>query len=569
MKDAAKRWRLKLGVSGRIFLISVAVCTLGIALTSGYGMYRAIDEFDRLGKASVDSAFRVFRDVLSQYGKDYRLVDGKMMIGDYTVTAEDTVATDRVTAATGAVMSILVGDTRVSTSLRFPDGKRQAGVKLADGPIKTTVLIDGKPYRGTSGTGTALYYVAYEPIKDANGRVIGAIGLGMLAKNFMEAIDVIVWQQGAIALAMLLMSGLALWFALGREVKRLGVLRDRIEAVEAGDVQTAVAYTERDDEIGALARAVDSFRAATVDQGARMAAAAIEAQRAQARRSAIETATAHFSSEMDALSRSIGEAADFMLQRVDELKDSVSTAEANSRTILNTAETASNNVGTVAAAAEELSGSIRDISRQMARAADTAGRGVTEATATNATVQELARSADRIGEVVRLINDIAGQTNLLALNATIEAARAGEAGKGFAVVASEVKSLAAQTAKATDEIQTQIAGIQAETNHVVATIGGISGTIEQISEIATSVAAAVEQQGAATDEIARNVQQAATGTHQVTDHVSAMSKTTSSINGAAGALQTVASDLRQRASGLQAAVTVFVDHLQRVGSEAA
>jgi methyl-accepting chemotaxis protein len=132
---------------------------------------------------------------------------------------------------------------------------------------------------------------------------------------------------------------------------------------------------------------------------------------------------------------------------------------------LNSAETASNNVGTVAAAAEELSGSIRDISRQMAR------------------------SADRIGEVVRLMNDIAGQTNLLALNATIEAARAGEAGKGFAVVGTEVKSLAAQTAKATDEIQTQIAGIQAETNHVVATIGGISGTIEQISEIATSVAA--------------------------------------------------------------------------------
>lgn len=532
-------------------------------------MYRSIDEFERLATGSVDSAFRVFRDVLSQYGKDYRLVDGKMMIGDYTVTAEDTAATDRVTAATGAVMSILVGDTRISTSLRFPDGKRQAGTKLADGPIKTQVFVEGKSYRGTSNAQGTLYYVAYEPIKDASGKVIGAIGLGMLAKNFMEAMDVIVWQQGAIALGMLVLSGLCLWFALGREVKRLTVLRDRIEAVEAGDVQSAVAYTERVDEIGALARAVDSFRRAIVDRQAAMAEAAREAEQTQQRQKQLEAATAQFSGEMEGLSKSIGQAAEFLLKRVADLRGSVTAAERNSKTILNTAETASTNVGTVAAAAEELSGSIRDISRQMAKAADTAGRGVSEAVSTNATVQELARSADRIGEVVRLINDIAGQTNLLALNATIEAARAGEAGKGFAVVASEVKSLAAQTAKATDEIQSQIAGIQAETNHVVATIGGISGTIEQISEIATSVAAAVEEQGAATDEIARNVQQAATGTHQVTQHVGGFGETTASIQGAAEALHSVAIDLKDRATGLQGAVGAFITHLHQNSRSAA
>src|SRR5262249_6109079 len=158
-------------------------------------------------------------------------------------------------------------------------------------------------------------------------------------------------------------------------------------------------------------------------------------------------------------------------------------------------EQASTNVQTVASAAEELSASIAEISRQVSQAAKVAGDAVSRATATNQSVAALAEGAQKIGDVVKLINDIAGQTNLLALNATIEAARAGEAGKGFAVVASEVKSLANQTAKATDEIAAQIQGIQASTKDAVTAIREIAGVIGQVSEISTTIAAAVEEQG--------------------------------------------------------------------------
>ena len=241
------------------------------------------------------------------------------------------------------------------------------------------------------------------------------------------------------------------------------------------------------------------------------------------------------------------------------------TAEETSRqstAVAAASEEASSNVQTVATAAEELSASIAEISRQVTQAATAAGKAVDDAKRTDDTVRGLAAAAQKIGDVVQLINDIASQTNLLALNATIEAARAGEAGKGFAVVASEVKSLANQTAKATEEIATQINAMQSVTSDAVTAIQGIGGRITEINEIATSIASAVEEQGAATQEIARNVQQAAAGTQEVSSNITGVTQAAGETGQGAAQVLEASRTVARQADELKAQIGDFLDKVK-------
>ncbi len=226
--------------------------------------------------------------------------------------------------------------------------------------------------------------------------------------------------------------------------------------------------------------------------------------------------------------------------------------------VANASDQASANVQAVASASEELSGSIAEISRQVAQSSAIAGQAVEDAKETSQTVQALSEAAQKIGDVVKMISDIAGQTNLLALNATIEAARAGEAGRGFAVVASEVKSLATQTSKATQDIATQIADIQASTGRAVTAIQRIDETIAQISEASTSIAAAIEQQGAATQEIARNVQEAASGTREVAGNIGGVREAATETGNVAGTVLQASRELSRQAAALRGEVDQFL-----------
>jgi len=267
----------------------------------------------------------------------------------------------------------------------------------------------------------------------------------------------------------------------------------------------------------------------------------------------------------DVLEQKIQAVVRSLTQTIDRLAASAATLSSNAEQTQRQSATVSTATeeATVSSASTELTASIREISRQVQQSATIVQAAATEAADANRKIAGLAEAAQKIGDVVNLINDIAGQTNLLALNATIESARAGEAGKGFAVVANEVKHLAGQTARATGEIAAQIATVQAETKAAVSAIAGISGTIEKINQLSAAIAGAVEEQGAATAEIARNVEQASSGTQEVAVNISSVAQAAIQTGSLAQKVNADAVDLRGHAGILEREVSDFLKHLRK------
>ena len=336
-----------------------------------------------------------------------------------------------------------------------------------------------------------------------------------------------------------------------------------VATLSAGDYATKVPSTGYDeDELGRLATALERLRVSAERSHALEAAAHREAEEKERRRAAVDTRIAQFNATLEGLIGDNLKLAGQMQATSQELSAASGATSQRCAAVAAASEEASGNVQTVAAAAEELTASIGEINTQITRATQIAGRAVNEVTTTSETVSGLSSAAEKIGDVVKLINDIAGRTNLLALNATIEAARAGEAGKGFAVVASEVKALASQTAKATEEIATQIAAIQTASRGSVAAIANIRTTIDQIHESATNVAGAIEEQTASTAEIARNVQAAAKATTETSSNIASVNAAAEGTARASADVQAVALELKSRADTLRGALATFVADLK-------
>jgi methyl-accepting chemotaxis protein len=404
------------------------------------------------------------------------------------------------------------------------------------------------------------------------------VGLGISVQQLVDGVqsdtNASTWQARkeisyatmimlALGVATLVGSILFVWRYVGGNIlRRIGSLQRSMQLLSDGDLETDIYRSNQRDEIAAMSNALHIFRESMIEGRALSSEQDKDRSTKAERATRMEARIVEFETAVRAALDNLQRSANSMQTTAQSMSATADQSSALVSAVASAAEETSVNVQTVSSGTEELSSSIAEIGRQVVTSAQIAGKAVEEAGATDATMQGLADNASRISVVVDLIQVIASQTNLLALNATIEAARAGEAGRGFAVVASEVKSLANQTAKATDEIRSQIASMQQVTASAVSAIRNIGQTIGEINDVTTAIAAAVEEQGAATREIARNIQHAAGGTSEVSSNIVGVSTASAEAGAAATEVLSASDALRREADMLRSEIDAFLSNIR-------
>ncbi|MGJ4886842.1 Cache 3/Cache 2 fusion domain-containing protein [Bradyrhizobium sp. HKCCYLR20261] len=562
--------KLKLGTKALIG--AVVVIALNTALVVGAAYWSLTNEFADRAKRDIEGNLRTFALAFGETFKDAKVNVQNGVVSRIEIPAipeiKDHAIVDRAVSYVGGSATLFVVDdggqfVRRSTNVKKENGDRAVGTQLAADHPAQALLRRGEAYKGPATLFGKPFMTAYFPVTSPAGKVIGILYVGVP----MAELDAMLSQAMqtmivAAAVAALLVLGLTM-LAVSRITKPLSAVTEALTAIAEGRETVEINSDERGDEIGEIARSLVVFRSAASERRR------MREEQVAAATAAVEQRKAELQRFVDSFQASIGGIIENVLTSSSEFEREARQLTQTARTTADlsgqsagASENASEHVRTAAAASDELSGSIAEIIRRVQESNAIAAEAVNQATATDQRIKELSDAGNRIGDVVKLITSIAEQTNLLALNATIEAARAGDAGRGFAVVAQEVKTLAGQTAKATEEISSQIANMQTVTQESVDAIKAISSTIERINEIAASISAAVEQQRAATQNITQSVRSAASGTAEVVSNIRSAARGAGETGESSNRMFASAQALSGESLRLKAEVQKFLDGMR-------
>lgn len=562
--------QFKLGT--KAVLCAVLLIAVNTALVVGAGYWSLTSAFNDRALREIEVNLRTLALAFSEVVPDAKITtrDGALARAEIPRMPEikDHAIVDRAVSYVGGNATLFVFDdasgqfVRRSTNVKKENGDRAVGTQLAADHPGQAVLRRGEAYKGPAMLFGKSFMTAYFPVLDAAGKVVGILYVGIPMAQFesmlTQAIESMAIAAGIAALLVLVLTLLV----VRRVTKPLTSVTRSLTALANGQSDVAIECEDRADEIGEIARTVAVFKSNSLER------ARLRSEQAEASAAAAEQRKAELRNFVEEFRGSVGGILDKVLSSSGEfervarqLTDTArSTADLSAQSA-GASESASEHVRSAASASDELSQSISEITRRAQESNEISAEAVRQAEATDQRMAQLSEAGARIGDVVKLITSIAEQTNLLALNATIEAARAGDAGRGFAVVAQEVKTLAGQTAKATDEISSQIESMQLATGESVAAIKAIGQTIERISGIAGSISSAVEQQRSATHNIAASVRAAASGTADVAVNVRHAAKGASETGETSSRMFASAQALSGESLHLKAEVDGFLDRV--------